>query len=52
MCVCVCFMCLCVYVFLSCKIASKTKMIVVIEALVLHEVDLTMILQISFLVLV
>ena len=40
---------MCVCVFLSCEITSKTKMIVVTEAWVLCEIDLTVFLQMWFL---
>ena len=35
-------LCVSVFVFLSCEITSKTKMIVITEAWVLCEIDLTM----------
>ena len=40
---------MCVLVFLSCEITSNTKMIMVKEAKVRCEIDLSMFLQISFL---
>ena len=48
---CVCLYCVSVYVFLVCEITpkTKTKMIVVTEAWVRYEIELTIILQISFL---
>ena len=56
MCVCVCVrvlmsvcVCVCVNVFLSCEITSKTKMIMVTEAWVRSETDLTMFLHVSLL---
>ena len=55
MCVCVCLpVCLsdCVLVFLICEITSKTEMIVVTESWVHCEIDLTVFLQMSFLILV
>ena len=45
-------MCVYVFVFLKCEITSKAKMIVVTEAWVICEIDLTMLLQISLLLLV
>ena len=44
--------CVCVLVFLSCEITSITKLIVVTEAWLLCEIDLTMFLHISSLFLV
>ena len=52
MCVCVCVrvcVIVCVYVFMSYEITYKTKMIVFTEASLRCEIDLTMLLQISFL---
>ena len=50
--VCVC-VCVCVYIFLSCDITYRTQIIVVTEeAWVRCEIDLTLFLQISFVLLV
>ena len=52
LCVCVC-MCVCVYIFLSFDITYRTQIVVVPkEAWVRCEIDLTLFLQISFVLLV